>query len=283
MALVQYNNEHSLLKRIALYRPARDEIEQEDAGAAMYTDIPNTLKVLKEFDGIVEKLQSLRVEVIVLEPSEEMPKTSNMIFLRDVAFPFSDKIVLANMKHSLRQDEPGKFKQLLLAQYPDIANAFVELDNSITMEGADIFAINENLLYAYTGSRTSSGISLALRHTFSNIDIETINANIHGVPQHILGGVHILSDNIASRRVEYCTDIIKGYDFIDFQENTEIKNGFALNIVTLSPKEILMPANNPHTKKRLEEHGIMCHEVEINEIHKMGGGLACMVLPLYRE
>lgn len=283
MALIHYKNEYSQLKRVALYRPAPDEIEQKDAKAAMYIDIPDPVKVLKEFDGIVEKFQSLGIEVVVLEQAEGLSKTSNMIFLRDVAFPFRDEIVLANMKHPLRYAEPEKLKKLLLAKYPDAANLFVDLDKSISMEGADIFAIDEDLLYVYTGNRTSEGIDLALQRIFPNASVKTIEANITGVPQHILGGVHILSDKLASRRIEYCMDGIEDYEFIDFKEDAETKDGFSLNILTLAPREILMPANNPATKRRLEVNGITCHEVEVNEIHKMGGGLACMALPLYRE
>lgn len=282
MALVHYKSEYSQLKRVALYRPALDEIEQKDAKAAMYIDIPDPVKVLKEFDGIVEKLQSLDIEVVVLEQAEGLPKTSNMIFLRDVAFPFRDEIVLANMKHHLRDAEPEKFKKLLLAKYPDAANLFVNLDKSISMEGADIFAINEDLLYVYTGNRTSDGIDLALQRIFPSTSVETIEANITGVPQHILGGVHILDDKLASRRIEFCTDDIEDYEFIDFKEDAETKSGFSLNILTLAPREVLMPANNPVTKSHLEANGIICHEVDVNEIHKMGGGLACMALPLYR-
>lgn len=283
MALVQYRNEYSPLKRLALYRPAPDEIEQTDANAAMYIDIPDPTKVLIEFDGIVEKLKSLGIEVVVLEPSKEMPKTSNMIFLRDVAFPFRDQIVLANMKYPLRRNEPKKFKELLQAQHVMANDMFVDLDGLLTMEGADIFVINEDLLYVYAGNRTSEKTSLALERVFPNVRTKLIDANITGVPQHILGGVHILTDRLAARRVQYCTDSIEGFDFIDFQESLETKNSFSLNILTLAPGEILMPAGNPLTKKRLEENGIICHEVEINEIHKMGGGIACMVLPLYRE
>jgi N-dimethylarginine dimethylaminohydrolase len=97
-----------------------------------------------------------------------------------------------------------------------------------------------------------------------------------------LGGVHILDKKLASRRVQYRIDQIEDYDFIDFDENEEIREGFALNIVTISPREILMPANNPNTRKKMETSGIVCHEVSVQEIHKMGGGLACMILPLWR-
>lgn len=283
MALINYQNEYTRLKRLALYRPAMDEIDQRDPAISMYVERPNPELVLQEFDGVVAKLEELGIEVVVLEPTEGMEKTSNMIYLRDVAFAFRDKLLLANMKHSIRQAEPQKFKELLVTSDTRFGDAFIALDQAATMEGADIFAINNNLLYAYTGSRTSSNVMGFLSQDFDDIRVESIEANINGVPQHILGGVHILDGSIATRRTRYCNDAIEGYDFIDFDESEEISKGFALNIVTLSPREILMPANNPDTKSKLESCGITCHEVPVHEIHKMGGGLACMVLPLWRE
>jgi len=280
---VSYENEFTRVRRVVLYRPTIDEITQQDAQTAMYMELPDSAKVLREFDGIVAKLRELQIEVIVLEPSKEMPDTSNMIFLRDVAFVFREVIVLANMKYPLRQDEPGKFKELLLQVSPDLKDSFVELDSTISMEGADLLAINKNLVYAYVGSRTDKGIISFLSRTFENVEGKVVKANIHGVPQHILGGVHIINDRLATRRIKYCQDTIEDFEYIDFDEDTETSDGFALNIVTVAPGEILMPANNPMTRKKLESRGVICHEVEVSEIHKMGGGLACMVLPLARR
>jgi N-dimethylarginine dimethylaminohydrolase len=282
MALINYQNEYARLKKLALYRPTLDEIDGRDPTLSMYIERPEPKRVLQEFDGIVKKLEELGIEVIVLQPNEDMIKTSNMIFLRDVAFAFRDKLLLANMKHSIRQSEPQKFKELLIAADIRFESTFATLDRAVTMEGADILALDSVLLYTYTGSRTSVNVADFLLRTFDDVRVESIQANIHGVPQHILGGVHILDEKTATRRTQYCTDAIEGYDFIDFNESDEISKGFALNIVTISPREILMPANNPDTKKKLEANGIVCHEVPVHEIHKMGGGLACMVLPLWR-
>lgn len=283
MALVQYDNEYKRLRKIALYRPLPNEIEQSDAEKAMYISIPDSQKVLSEFDEIVQKFIELGVEAIVLESDSNQPLTSNMIYLRDVAFPFRDKIFLANMKHGLRQLEPAKFKLLLSSIDPSFNDTFVSLPIATTMEGADLLVLNDDLVYAYVGSRTSQSISSVIDRYFPETDVRNIEANIHGVPQHILGGVHILDEGLASRRTQYCTDELEGHRYIDFDETDEIRKGFALNIVTIGPSEILMPAHSPDIKRRLEAEGITCHEVEVSEIHKMGGGLACMVLPLYRD
>jgi N-dimethylarginine dimethylaminohydrolase len=284
MALVQYHNEYGRLRKVALYRPTLIEIGQDDADKWMYISIPDAKRVLHEFEGIIRKFQDLNVQVEVLDSSEcPSTPTSNMIYLRDVALVFQDRLLLANMKHGLRQHEPEKFRQLLGGNDKGYLATFLGLNQDVYMEGADILVIRENLLYVYVGSRTSSNVVDAVEQHFPGTTVKTIRANIHGVPQHILGGMHIMDKDLAARRVRYCTDTIEGYRFIDFDEDSEITEGFALNIVTLAPREILMPANRPATKQRLEAQGIICHEVEIQEIHKMGGGLACMVLPLWRD
>ena len=59
--------------------------------------------------------------------------------------------------------------------------------------------------------------------------------------------------------------------------------GYSCNVVTVGPKEIIMPAGNPKTKKLYESHGIKVHETTTNEISIMAGSLACMTLPLTRD
>jgi N-dimethylarginine dimethylaminohydrolase len=236
-----------------------------------------------EFDGIVDTLQKLGVTVIVLESQADDVRTTNMIYLRDVAMAFQDKLVLANMKHPVRSSEPSKFQRFLTRYHKSFQNAYVKLDTAVSMEGADMFVIGKKLIYAYVGSRTSPNVAQCIEEVFPETDIRAIEANIHGIPQHILGGVHIVGEHTATRRIHYCRDNIEEIKFIDFEESNETSKGFSLNIVTIGPHEILMPAGNPTTKRTLESHGIICHEVAIQEIHKMGGGLACMVLPLWRE
>jgi N-dimethylarginine dimethylaminohydrolase len=283
MVLVNYNSEYTRLKKVALYRPNFDEVEQIDVKNVMYTEIPDPKAVYEEFDGIVDKLRSLGVEVIVLEDKENYTHTSNMIFLRDVAMVFRNKIVLANMKYGIRKKEPEKFKYLLEKNNHRYSDSFINLDNNAIMEGADIFVLSLDLLYIYQNNRTNSNATSEIKARFSNVQIHTIKADIFDIPQHILGGVHIIDEKLAARRVEYCHNPIGDIDFIDFTETSEIREGFGLNIVTISPSEILMPSNRPDIKQRLESAGIVCHEIKIEEIYKMGGGLACMVLPLVRE
>ncbi len=284
MALVQYDNEYLRLKRVALYRPRLAEITVKDIQSHMYELSPDPTKVLKEFSGIVSKLKSLGVEVVVLEDrGAETEKTSNMIFLRDTAFVFNQTIMLANMKHQIRKAEPQKLAKLLCNNDSSYAKHIRDDLRENTMEGADLFVLSTSQLCLYSGLRTSKGTQTVLAESFPKTTIKAIKASITRIPQHLLGALHIVDEGLILRRYTYCKDSIGGFRVVDFDEGSEITNGFALNIITLGPREVLMPANRPNTQARLEAAGVKCHTVEIEEIHKMGGGLACMALPLERE
>lgn len=283
MALVNINSEFGRLKKAVFYRPHHLEIDQNDAANAMYIALPDIATVLQEFDNIVSTLTNLGVEVIVLQDTENTTPTSNMIYLRDVATVVGENIFLSNMKHKLRFDEPEKFSKLLIEHDPNYSKYIQRLPDTALVEGADALVLSKKEVVFYTGSRTNSLAREAINSYMPQLKTWEIKANIDGVPQHILGALHIIDKNLATRRNKYCNDTIDNFSYIDFSEDDEITKGFSLNIITIGPREVLMPANRPRTKAKLEKFGITCHEVSIEEIHKMGGGLACMMLPLDRE
>lgn len=283
MALINYTNEFGKLKKVALYKPRINEIYQGNPSDVMYVTKPDAEKVLIEFNNVVQAFRDLGIEVVLLEDLEHpYLQTTNMIFLRDVAAIIDNKIILANMKYALRKTEPRKFKNLFMDKCKVGENVFVELPNNMTMEGADIIVCNDSKILAYAGFRTSLE---AVNKIASELQLEAISIpanNIQKVPQHLLGAVHIIAPGIIARRPRYYNFDVDGFEYLDFDETNEIKRNFAMNIVTIAPMEILMPSNCPDIMRKFEENGVRCHIVDIDEIHKMGGGLACMTLPLER-
>lgn len=283
MALANYSNEYGKLKRVALYKPSLSEIYQGDPGDMMYSDKPDPKKVLAEFSNVVQAFRSLGVEVVELEDRDrKYPQTANMIFLRDVAAVIGDKIILANMKFDVRKDEPSKFKNLLIDQKTIGESSFFELSSDTSMEGADIIVASTSQFLAYTGYRTSLNAVTEITKLM-DVTPTIMPANIQKIPQHLLGAMHIVGPGKIAQRSKYCNTKIDEYEYIDFDETYEIKDGFAMSIVTISPMEILMPSGCQKTKDIFEKNGVKCHVVDISEIHKMGGGLACMTLPLERK
>jgi arginine deiminase len=56
----------------------------------------------------------------------------------------------------------------------------------------------------------------------------------------------------------------------------------ALNVVTLGPRRVLMPARNPKTRAFYEEAGIACLSVAVDELIKAAGGIGCLTGVLER-
>jgi len=282
MELVDYQSDYGILRKVALYRPRLDEMFLGDPAHVMYRSRPEPSIVMKEFDALVEKLLELGVEVILLEDHQKRYPTSyNLIFLRDVALVIRDKIILSNMRFEIRRQEPSKFRSLLTDYSQHYASMILTIRGDNSFEGADFLVSGSNSVYSCTSNRTSVEAVNTLAETL-NLNVTYINGSMRNLPQHLLGGFHMLSELLIARRIEYCRDKLDGIDFVDFEESTEVTELFSLNFLTLAPNVILMPDNCPKTRDRLESYGIECHVTSINEIHKMGGGIACMTLPLVR-
>ena len=75
----------------------------------------------------------------------------------------------------------------------------------------------------------------------------------------------------------------RGFDASFIPASKEAKQGMALNVVTLSPGKILMPAGNPVTEDYFNELGIECVTVKVDELAKAAGAVGCLTGILERE
>jgi N-dimethylarginine dimethylaminohydrolase len=75
----------------------------------------------------------------------------------------------------------------------------------------------------------------------------------------------------------------RGHTVLFLPDEEEAVRGFALNFVTLGPRRILMAAGNPNTQAFLQEGGIACQAVEVDELVKAAGGIGCLTGILERE
>jgi len=74
-----------------------------------------------------------------------------------------------------------------------------------------------------------------------------------------------------------------GYNIPFLPDETEAKLGMALNFVTLGPRRVLMAAGNPLTQAFLEQAGIDCLTVQVDQLVKAAGGIGCLTGILERE
>lgn len=284
------HNEYGRLKAVALHKPCMEELTMLPPEKAMYATLaiaPDYYKVTQEFNEYVILLESLGIEVFI---DEGRPETAcpNNIFMRDIATVIGNTLVVGTPAYDIRKPEVANFKRFIMKS--DLFSKFddiIELNGTSTFEGADLFVIDNKEIVISVGNRTNIEAHDRIKQHFSRKGwkVNLVEAAPEGIPQHILGAKHIVDfDTIISRSDLNDTSVHPTFtNVVEVRENSEAVTGYSCNVVTVGPKEIIMPAGNPKTKKLYESHGIKVHETTTNEIGIMAGSLACMTLPLTRD
>jgi N-dimethylarginine dimethylaminohydrolase len=281
---IGYTDEYSKLTAVALHIPRRKEVVVQNPKSVMFQETPNYLKLLEEVDSYRKLLKSLDIKVIddaSFIDADKYGPFHNLIYMRDLGVVTHDRLLLANPKYDIRKGE----QEIMLTtlRRSGYIGPYMDLPNDITMEGADFFWINEKKVLISVGNRTSPEFAEIFGKLYPDIEVQTVEAAPEGVPQHILGGAHIVDKDTIIQRKSIIKHDLGFSKVIELDENNETINGFAMNIVTVGPMEIIMPEGNPFTKTLYELHGIKVHTTPCYEIYKMGGAIACMTLPLTRE
>ena len=277
-------DEYSKVESILLHIPRRREVLGRTPGEVMYKSIPNYEKLLHEIDAYRKLLTSLGIDVYddaQFKDADIHGPYPNLIYQRDLGVVTPDRLILANPKYDIRKGEQDiMFATLRRNGY---IGPYMELPEDVTMEGADFFWVNENEVIISVGNRTDPEFAELFGKMYPNINIRTVHAAAEGIPQHILGGAHIVGPDTIIQRKSIIKHDLGFKNVIELEENEETINQYSMNIVTINNMEIIMPSGNPNTKKIYEDAGLIVHETPTFEIGKMGGSIACCSLILKRK
>jgi len=281
-------NEYGKLREAILHKPQQRELNSVSAEAAMYATVkaPDYYKVLQEFNEYVLLLERLGVKVWVDDIDQDYICPNN-IFMRDIGAVIGDTLVIGKPAYEIRKHEVNNFKKYLSTSGLQSQFKILELNGKCTFEGADLFVLDNKEIVVAVGNRTNIHAYDRLKQYFSRQGwkFNIVTALPEGIPQHILGGKHIVSkDTIISRTSLNEHKVHSSFkNTIHLDEDSEILTGYACNVVTVGPNEIIMPAGNPFTKRLYEKNGLIVHETPTQEISMMAGSLACMTLPIKRN
>ena len=73
-----------------------------------------------------------------------------------------------------------------------------------------------------------------------------------------------------------------GYRLIEVPRH-EQERCWPLNMITIEPRAVVMPAGAPETRRMLEAEGVETVEVPYDEVMKYGGGIRCTTMQLLRD
>ena len=106
---------------------------------------------------------------------------------------------------------------------------------------------------------------------------------------HLMGILRFLDKDLAIgwplRLVYAGTDSLSqcGYEIVYLPDPDETLAHSGFNFVTISPREIVMPAKNPKLQSFLENLKIKCHTIDVSELSKAAGAIGCLTGVLHRE
>jgi len=273
------------LKSVLLHRPGRelDAVAQDPQGSLLREPLdPSTVQL--QHDALAEAYRAHGVTVRYVEPPSLPPP--NQLFTADLMAMTPEGAILARPASEVRAGEERWVSRVL-------AELGIPILRSVrgggSFEGADLMWIGSGRALLAEGLRTNAAGAAQVRSALEEMGVSVAVTHLPPGTMHLMGQLRIVDHDLAigwpGRLPEDAVGALEssGFQVAFLPDETEASRSFALNFVTLGPREILMPAGNPRSLAFFEQLGIRCRTVEVGEIGKAAGSIGCLTGILERE
>lgn len=285
------NSEYKPLRAVLLHKPGPEIAGVENPGEILHQDRIDYHVIDEEYEFLLGVLNKLKIKVCFMD-SNQMEGAGpryvyNMMYCRDLFFMTPTGAILSRMATDVRKDEV-KFAEKILRRIGIPIRRTI--DGSGMFEGADALWVNERTVIVGVGHRTNVEGYEQIRNELQHEGIRCVlMPSTQRVTQHLLGVLQFVDSNLAFVRNELMDKeivaLLEKHDirWVNIPENEEVRNRQAMNILTVAPREIIMGANCPVTKKIFQSANVrVMAEVPISQLINGGGGLACAAAPVER-
>ncbi len=252
-----------------------------------YLSKPNFKKSLEEYAAFQTFFREKNISTCFF-PINKKTKIDS-IYCRDASIATDFGIIICNMGKQGRIHEP--YAQLEAYKMNNI-NILGEIKFPGTLEGGDVAWLDQNTLAVGNTYRTNEeGIS-QLKGLLQPKGVEIIVVELpHYKGEsdvfHLMSILSPVDKNLAVvysplMPIKFRNELLeRGFQLIEVPEQEFDSMG--CNVLAIAPRDCLMVAGNPITRKLLEDAGASVHIYEGNEISvKGGGGPTCLTRPIDR-
>ncbi len=252
-----------------------------------YLSKPNFKKSLEEYAAFQTFFREKNISTCFF-PINKKTKIDS-IYCRDASIATDFGIIICNMGKQGRIDEP--YAQLEAYKMNNI-NILGEIKFPGTLEGGDVAWLDQNTLaVGHTYRTNEEGIS-QLKGLLQPKGIEIIVVELpHYKGEsdvfHLMSILSPVDKNLAVvysplMPIKFRNELLeRGFQLVEVPEQEFDSMG--CNVLAVAPRDCLMVAGNPITRKLLEDAGASVHIYEGNEISvKGGGGPTCLTRPIDR-
>jgi N-dimethylarginine dimethylaminohydrolase len=269
--------EWSPLKAVLLHRPGAELEEVMDPDQVQMLAPLDMALAQQQHDGLVRAYRDAGVTVHYVEPDEK--PLPNLMFVADLMFMTPEGAILARPASTVRAGEE-RFVARRLAELG--IPILCSVRGSGTFEGADAAWIDPQTVLLATGLRTNAEGAAQVAGLLKEMGVEVVCVGLPYGAMHLMGQLRLVDRDLAIAwpgRVPYAAVEalrVRGHTVLFLPDVGEAKRRMPLNFVTLGPRRVLMPSNNPITQAFYEAAGITCQTVEMDELVKAAGGIGCL-------
>lgn len=274
------------LKRVVVKRPDK-QFAVSDFEKWHYTSPPNLEPAQQHHDELTNILRQHGAEVIYHD--EEIPNRADAIFVYDPVFvtPYGS-IVLQVGKDLRRGEEEPLAKKLESIGVPILGR----LTGDARAEGGDMFWLDETTLAIGLGFRTNIEGAAQIKGMLEPLSINVITTELPygdgpAACLHLMSLISLVDTDLAVVYPKFIGTPFwqelerRNFKFITVSDQEFLTQ--ATNVLTISPKVVIMPENNPETKGRLERAGCTVYTYPCSELtFKAEGGPTCLTRPVLR-
>ncbi|MEL6478961.1 MAG: arginine deiminase family protein [Pseudomonadota bacterium] len=253
------------------------EIAVNDVDAAQYLEAPEIEGARAEHDLMAEAYRAAGVAVSYV-PEVSAP-TPNRIFCADLFAMTSQGAILARPASTVRAgEEVAVAEALVRARVPILAT----LTGRATFEGADLMWLDAQTALIGRGLRTNQAAIEQIGAVLDRIGCALLTVDMPFGTMHLMGMLRIVDRDLAiawPRRTPHAAVEAlreRGFAVAFLPDADEAAANRGLNIVTLGPRRVLMPGDNPAMLAFYESLGIAVIETPMRELCKAAGAVGCL-------
>jgi len=277
------NSEYKPLKAVLLCRPPSGIGNIDSPRDVLHLARIDYAAIEREFEKMVAVYKKFKIKVFFID-SRKIKDTDeryvfNLMFTRDLFFMTLHGAILSRMFSEVRQDEVRYAEKAL---QKDSIRIRKSIQNNGTFEGADALWVNDRLVVVGVGKRTNAEGFRQIKEELKRDGVKCVCVPAPRDTLHLLGALQFVDSALCLVRVNLVDPEIINFlkrnriKIIKIPENGEVRKKQAMNFLTVTPREIIMPADCPQTKRIYERAGIkVAAEIKVTQLVNGGGGLAC--------